>query len=290
MLIDAHTHVHFAAFKNDYQKAIARALDKNIWMITIGTQQETSRRAVEVANEYSQGVYACVGLHPTHTTKSFHDSEELGGGEAAIAFTSRGEVFDKDFYRPLAQDPKTVGIGECGLDYYRLGTGPLNAGGLSPLETKQKQATAFRAQIELAQELQKPLMIHCRASRGTDDAYEDILSILSEYSITVPLISHFYAGSLEMTNRMLEANFNFTFGGVVTFSSDYNDQIKLIPMERLMIETDAPYVAPVPYRGQRNEPSYVDEVAKHLAKIKNTTLDKVATKTVANTKQIFSLE
>ena len=280
-LIDAHTHVHFAAFKDDYKAAIKRALDKDIFMITVGTQQETSRRGVEVANEYERGVYACIGLHPTHTTKSFHDADELGGGEAAIAFTSKGELFDKDFYHPLAKNPKTVGIGECGLDYYRL-EGDTE-------ETKEKQAKAFRAQVELAGEVQKPLMIHCRPSKGTDDAYEDLLRILSEYDITVPLIAHFYAGSLVMTKRMLAKNFNFTFGGVITFSDDYNEQIKLIPMTRLMIETDAPYVAPVPYRGKRNEPSYVDEVAKRLAEIKNTTLDQVATETVANTKRIFSI-
>lgn len=280
-LIDAHTHVHFAAFKDDYQAAIKRALDKDIFMITVGTQLDTSIRAVEVANEFKSGVYATVGLHPAHTSQSFLDKNELGGGDDAKGFTTRAEVFDEKNYIDIAINPKTVAIGECGLDYYRLEG--------DAVTLKEKQAIAFRAQIELANKIQKPLMIHCRPSKNTDDAYEDILKIISEYEITVPLVSHFYAGSVEMTKRMLSANFNFTFGGVVTFTNDYNSQIEFIPLSRLMIETDAPYVAPVPYRGKRNEPSYVDAVARRIAEIKKTTLDMVASETVANTKRIFNL-
>ena len=119
-LFDAHTHVQFAAFEKDYKEVIQRALESRVGLINVGTQKDTSRRAVELANEYPAEVYAAVGLHPTHTEQSYHDSKELGGGESAKAFTSRGEEFDYEFYKKLALDKKVVAIGECGLDYFRL--------------------------------------------------------------------------------------------------------------------------------------------------------------------------
>lgn len=145
---DVHTHVQFSAFGEDWRKTIGRAIEKNIWLVNVGTQLNTSRRAVEIANEYSEGVYAAVGLHPIHTEQSHHDTKELGDTPEAKGFTSRGEEFDVSRYRSLAADKKVVAIGECGLDYYRLGE-----------ETREKQAEAFRAQIGLAREVDKPLMI-----------------------------------------------------------------------------------------------------------------------------------
>ncbi len=115
-LFDVHTHVNFAAFRGDYRDVIQRALDAGVWMVNVGTQRDTSARAVEIAREFPEGVYAAVGLHPIHTEKSRHDEEELGGD---TAFTSRGEEFDYEYYKKLAQDEKVVAIGECGLDYYR---------------------------------------------------------------------------------------------------------------------------------------------------------------------------
>ena len=119
-LFDSHTHAHFAAFEKDSKEVIERALASGVWMVNIGTQKDTSRRAVEVAHEYKEGVYAAVGIHPLHTSRSHHDTDELGGGEAAKAFTGRGEEFNHDYYLELARDTKTVAIGECGLDYYHV--------------------------------------------------------------------------------------------------------------------------------------------------------------------------
>ena len=228
-LFDCHTHVHFAAFEKDYREAIRRALDVGIKMITVGTQRDTSRRAVEVANEYPNGVYAAVGLHPVHTEKSYHDPKELGGG---AGFTSRGEEFDYEYYKKLAADSKVVAIGECGLDYYRL-----TADRGSQIA---KQKEVFIKQIELAKELNKPLMIHTRPSKSTDDAYEDILSIIHNSPFIIHKVSHFYAGSLAMAKKLIAAGFYFTFGGVITFARDYDETIKYIPLDRIMLETDAP--------------------------------------------------
>ncbi|MDP3762850.1 MAG: TatD family hydrolase, partial [bacterium] len=117
---DVHTHVQFAAFKEDSEAVIKRALENNVWLINVGTQKDTSRVAAELARNYPEGVYASVGLHPIHAEKSYHDSQELGDPSASSGFTSRGEEFDYDYYKKIASDPKVVAIGECGLDYYRL--------------------------------------------------------------------------------------------------------------------------------------------------------------------------
>lgn len=280
-LIDAHTHVHFAAFEKDYREAIQRALDIGVGMVIVGTQRDTSRRAVEVANEF-EGVWAAVGLHPTHTDKSYHDPKELGGDKG---FTSRGEEFDYEHYKSLAVNPKVIAIGECGLDYYHS-QGNQNA----KIKSQNLQKEIFLRHIELAQEVGKPLMIHCRPSKGTDDAYSDLFSLIHNPQFLIPKILHFYVGSLEMTKKFVEAGFYFTFGGVITFARDYDEVVKYIPLDRILLETDAPYVAPEPYRGKRNEPAYVIEVAKKLAELKRISYEKLAEQTLKNSLQIFGIK
>lgn len=281
-MFDCHCHAHFAAFEKDSKQVIDRALAAGISVINVGTQKDTSAKAVEVAQGYEKGVYATIGLHPVHTTKSYHDAQELGGGEAAKAFTSRGEEFDTAFYRKLADDPKVVALGECGLDYYRP-TG-------DPAAYKAKQRAVFFEHVMIAQKTNKALMIHCRPSAKTDDAYEDLLAALQEWQFPPQrCVLHFYVGSLKMTKKFLDAGFNFEFGGVITFARDYDEQIKMIPLDRILTETDAPYVAPEPYRGKRNEPIYVTEVVKKLAEIKGISFDEGAQATDQNARRIFRI-
>lgn len=281
-MFDCHSHVQFAAFEKDWKEVIDRTLVGGVSIINVGTQRDTSARAVEIANLYKSGVYATVGLHPVHTTKSYHDSNELGGGDAAKAFVSRGEEFDTAYYHKLASDPKVVGLGECGLDYFRP-TG-------DPVEYKARQRAVFIEHVAIAMKLNKTLMIHCRPSKGSDDAYEDLLGILTEWKFpTSQAVLHFYVGSAQMTKKFLDAGFNFEFGGVITFARDYDDQIKMIPLERILTETDAPYVAPEPYRGARNEPLHVKEVAKKLAEIKRVSYDEIARVTTENARRIFRI-
>ncbi len=279
MYFDAHTHVHFAAFKEDSKEVIRRALDAEVWLVTVGTQKDTSRKAVEVASEYDKGVYAAIGLHPVHTSKSFHDEEELGGGEAAKSFTSRGEVFDHGYYLNLAKNPKTVAIGECGLDYYRMeGDGK---------ELKEKQKQAFELQIELAKEVKKPLMIHCR------DAFSDVLDMLKALSAP-PSVAHQMVRTVNEAKKLLDLGYYFTFSGNITFKPKpdkpaFDEVIKYIPLDRILTETDAPYLAPAPYRGKRNEPAYVIEVVKKLAELKNLSQEDMAAQIFANAKRIFKI-
>jgi len=275
--IDIHSHLNFKAFDEDREAVIKRALDNNTWMINVGTQVDTSKKAVEIAHQYKEGVYAIIGLHPIHTDISYHDEEELG--EAGKEFTSRGEVFDKNIYLELLKDPKVVAIGECGLDYFHTEAGSI-----------EKQKKAFIEQIELANEINKPLVLHIRNNPKDKkiDAYVDVLEILKKYSKVKGNV-HFFAGSIENAKDFLNYGFTLSFTGVITFTHDYDEIIKNTPLNMIMSETDSPYVAPVPYRGKRNEPSYVKEVVKKIALIKNLTEEKVAETIMANAKRVFRI-
>lgn len=272
--IDIHSHLNFAAYDQDREEVIKRALDNNVWMINVGTQKDTSKSAVELAEKYEKGVYAIVGIHPIHTDKSFHDEKELGAGNKE--FTSRGEIVDENYYRELLNHPKVVGIGECGLDYYR-----------ATAESEKKQKEAFSAQIVLANEVDKPLMLHVR--NGSDrSAYREALEILkSEAKVSGNF--HFFAGNLEEAKEILDAGFNLSFTGVITFTRDYDEVIKYAPLDRIMSETDCPYVSPEPYRGKRNEPLFVQEVVKKIAEIRGADFEEVRAALVQNALDFFGL-
>ncbi|MDO8659266.1 MAG: TatD family hydrolase [Candidatus Parcubacteria bacterium] len=289
--IDIHSHVNFKIFDADRDVVIRRALDNDTWIINVGTQIDTSRQAVKIANQYPEGVYAIIGLHPVHTDASFHDEDELG--EGGKEFTSRGEIFDKELYRELLKDPKVIGIGECGLDYYHLDE-----------QSIEKQKKMFIEQIELANEFDKPLMLHIRnnekkihptptgvgapLNEGNLNAYTDSLELLKKYA-KVKGDVHFFAGNWEEAKAFLDFGFTLSFTGVITFTHDYDEVIKNTPLDMIMSETDAPYVSPVPYRGKRNEPMYVSEVTKKIAQIKNLPEEEVAKAIVANALRVFKI-
>jgi TatD DNase family protein len=277
--IDIHAHVNFKAFDQDRDAVIKRALDNDTWVINVGTQVDTSRSAIELAHKYPEGVYAVIGLHPIHTGASYHDKEELGPAFAKASdgqgkkegFFSRGEKFNKDTYRELLKDKKVVALGECGLDYYRLDK-----------ESIEKQKKAFIEQIELANEAGKPLMLHIR------EAYADALELLKKYA-KVKGVVHFFAGNQEEAKGFLDLGFMLSFTGVLTFTHNYDEVVKSTPLDMILADTDCPYVAPVPYRGKRNEPAYVKEIVKKIAEIKNLPEVEVAEAVVANARRIFRI-
>ncbi|MEK7140781.1 MAG: TatD family hydrolase, partial [Patescibacteria group bacterium] len=299
--IDIHSHVNFTAFDDDRDEVIRRALENDTWVINVGTQLDTSKSAIELAEKYKEGVYAIVGLHPIHTGASYHDEKELGEGgkestrivdfgdatksraESAspkftTGFTSRGETFNKKDYRELLKNPKVVGIGECGLDYYRLDA-----------DSIEKQKKNFTLQIELANEIGKPLMLHIR------QAYKDALEILKTHLKSKSLPAgrqgdvHFFAGTWEEAKGFLDLGFTLSFTGVITFTHDYDEVIKNTPLDMILSETDCPYVTPVPYRGKRNEPVYVREVVKRIAEIKGLPEDEVAEAIIGNARRVFNI-
>lgn len=273
-LFDAHTHLQFSAYDKDREEVVRRTIDAGVWVVNVGTQMDTSLSAVKLAEEH-EGFYAAVGLHPIHTHESFHDEKELGGGKG---FKSRSESVTEE-YKKLAEHKKVVAIGECGLDYFHL---PENEG-----EAKQRQKEEFVKQIRLAAEVNKPLMIHCR------DAFGDLITILGESKKYLRSertgITHFFTGSKEEAEKLLAMGFYFSFGGVVTITRDYDEVVSSLPIDRILLETDAPYVSPVAYRGKRNEPAYVKEAAKRIAEIRNLSEEEVSRLTVENAVRIFGL-
>ncbi|MFA6131657.1 MAG: TatD family hydrolase [Patescibacteria group bacterium] len=286
MLIDTHCHIHFNAYKEDMDEVIKRSLSENVFMITVGTQQDTSRRGVEVAEKYD-GVWATIGLHPSHTSKqSFEDDDEI----PTATIKTRSEEFDPAFYRELAKSKKVIAIGECGLDFYHL---PED---ISIDEVKEKQKTALRAQFDLADELNLPLVIHSR------NAHEEQVALLREYVEAGKLsrrgVVHCFSGTLDQANDYFNLGFLISFTGIVTFPpkksegelSNVQRVAKAVPLEKVLIETDAPYLAPPPYRGKRNEPRYVIEVARKLAELHGKSLEEVIEMTTRNAENFFKIK
>lgn len=276
--IDTHAHLNLSAFHDDVEAVAARCIAEEVSVINIGTKLSTSMRAVELALRYEH-MYAIVGLHPIQTVPGTHDEDEIGKG--GQPFVSRGEVFDYAAFRTLAQSPKVVGIGECGFDYWHC-----------PKETYEVQETAFLEQIKLANELDLPLMIHTRGPKPGEESptgrsvYEDVYEILKAHA-KVPFNVHFYAGTLEEAKRFFEIGGTISFTGVVTFAKAYEDIIKAVPLDKMHAETDCPFVAPIPYRGQRCEPQFVIEVYKKIAELKNVKVDVVRQQLIENANNLY---
>lgn len=252
-LFDAHCHLQFEQYDADRPEVLARMQAQEVGALVIGTDFAMSRRAVALAQQHDF-LWAAVGLHPTHQ-----------------------EEFDQDAYTALAQDPKVVAIGECGLDYFRNTVTP---------EDKEIQKERFLSQITLAKTLNKALIVHCR------NAHDDCLSLLQKTAIaqTVPVVMHFFTGSGELAQKYLDLGCYLSFPGPVTYTDMYDDSIRLCPMDKLLIETDAPFAAPVPHRGKRNEPVYVEHVAAKIATAKGLSVEEVAAHTVTNAQTVFGLQ
>jgi TatD DNase family protein len=253
-IVDTHTHVNLSAFDADREDVIARALSAGVFMVNVGTKRSTSEKAVEIARMHEH-CFATVGLHPVQTVPGLHDEDEVG--EGGKPFISKGEVFNYETMKSLAIDPRVIAIGECGLDYYH-----------TTEESEKAQREAFIAQIHLANELKKPLVLHIRNGKDTSkNAYQDVWEIVKSEAKVIGN-AHFFAGSIDDARRFLDSGFTVSFTGVVTFTSDYDEVVRFVPEDMIHAETDAPYVSPKPYRGQRNEPAYVVEVVKRLADIR----------------------
>ncbi len=278
--IDTHAHLNLSAFHDDVDAVAARCIAEEVSVINIGTKLSTSMRAVELALRYEH-MYAIVGLHPIQTVPGTHDEDEIG--EGGQPFVSRGEVFDYAAFRTLAQSPKVVGIGECGFDYWHC-----------PKETYEIQETAFLEQIKLANELNLPLMIHTRGPKPGEvgptgrSVYTDVYELLKQHA-KVPFNVHFYAGTLEEAKQFFEIGGTISFTGVITFAKAYEDIIKAVPLATIHAETDCPYVAPVPYRGQRCEPWMVKEIYKKIAVIRGEDEEAVREQLIRNTCQLYKL-
>lgn len=278
MMVDTHAHCHFNAYKNDMDEVIKRSLDKGTILNLVGTQSDMSKKAVEVAQKY-EGVYASVGLHPEHLFSKHVDEEET-------SFQSREENFDYEYYKKLAQNKKVIGIGECGLDLYRIPEG------MTAEQMLPKQKEIFLEHVRLAQELDLPLVVHCR------EAHRHLLEILkSDIAKGLHGTIHCYTSNWQNAEQYLALGFYIGFTGVITFpplkknpqaQEDLLEVIRRMPENRILLETDCPYLSPIPYRGKRGEPWMVEATATKIAKLRGMTLEEVLEVTTANAKRLFS--
>ena len=261
--VDAHCHVQFEDYAHDAGEVIARMREDGIGGIVVGVNCDSSKKAVALAEKHDN-LYASVGLHPNVV-----GSERL----------------DLDAFRTLAAHPKVVAIGECGLDYYR----PKEL----TEEVKRAQAEALRAQVDLAASLDKPLIIHSRPSKGAQDAYHDLIGILkekkAEHGAKVRGDIHFFVGGVAEAEAFFALDFTVSFTAVITFARDYDAVIRRAPLDRILSETDAPYLSPASRRHERNDPLAVEEVVAKLAEIRGEDLESVRRAVAANAARVFRL-
>ena len=265
-MIDIHSHIHDKAFDLDRDSVMSNLKRLGIKTITIGTDLVESKKAVAVAENYDN-VWCTIGVHP-------HDDE--------------GAVFDELDFEKLLECKKVIAIGECGLDYFYLER-ELAEGKLSDADAeKQRQKKLFIQQIEFAKKHNLPLMLHGRPSKNTYDAYVDMLEILNNYKGVVGNV-HFFVGDKEIARQFLDLGFTFSFGGVTTITSDYDEVIRSIPVENIHLETDSPYVAPKQYRGQRNSPEYLPIILKRISEIKKVSEEELVKILNQNAKRVFGV-
>jgi TatD DNase family protein len=237
MYFDIHSHLHDPVFDADRREVFLRMARENVGTITIGTDMSSSQKAAELA-EKEEGVWASVGIHPRDNPN---------------------EIFEVEALKNLAAREGVVAIGECGLDYF---------GSVDPKE-KKRQQDLFEEHIDLALNTDLPLMLHVR------DAYDDVLALLEHRAKRegerLRGNVHFFAGDTEVAKQFFDIGFSISFTGVITFTHDYDEVVAYAPKDMIMAETDAPYVAPAPFRGKRNEPLYVKEVYKKIAALRGET-------------------
>lgn len=267
-LVDTHCHVGFKAYADDADAVIKRAIEQNVTMVTVGTQKTTSKAAAALAEKY-EPLYASIGLHPTHSiAHGFNDTQELD-------FKPSQEVFDAAVYEAILQtSKKIVAIGETGLDYYRLPDERAQ-------EMKKLQWEATTAQFAFAKAHDLPVIVHCR------DAHNDMVSVIKEQGGRG--VIHCFTGTYEEAKRYVEMGWIISFSGIAAFANEVGEVAGKLPLESIVIETDAPYLTPPPFRGKRNEPLYVKFVAESIAKRRGIRIEELAEVTTMNAIKLFRL-
>lgn len=280
MIIDTHCHINFNDYKEDAEEVIKSSLRDGVWMILVGSEYKTSKRALDFANKYERGVYSAVGVHPVHL-----EEIRIKDKNGQYNFIARGEEFNYENYEKLAKFEKVVAIGEIGLDYYHIN---LN----EDPEVKKKQRKIFVQQLDLARNLNLPVIIHCR------QAHDDMLALLKEYREEYKNellkdrpwgVMHCFSGTEDLAWQYFSLGLIISFTGIITFSKQWDDLLRKIPSQNFMVETDSPYLSPEPFRGERNEPALVKYVVDRIAQIRNTSFDKISRITTENARHFFNI-
>lgn len=253
---DAHAHLQLPEFDADRSDVLSRMRESGTGAIMVGVDLETSKQAVKFA-ESQDFLWAAVGLHPNDNPS---------------------ERFDHDAFAELAAHPRVVAIGECGLDYYRSGDTDAE---------RAAQKARFAVQVRLASQVKKPLIIHCR------NAHEDMIATLEAakraHGDNLQIVMHFCTVSGEVAQRYIDLDCYLSFPGPITYTDMYDDSIRLAPAERILSETDSPFAAPVPYRGKRNEPTYVQHVVDKIAQVRGENVKMIKDQILQNAQRIFGI-
>ncbi|HAU07546.1 MAG: Sec-independent protein TatD [Candidatus Yanofskybacteria bacterium GW2011_GWF1_44_227] len=257
-IIDTHCHPQFPDYDNDREEMIKRNLVDGVFMIAIGADLKSSEGGIALAKKYPNQIWATIGAHP----------DEIG------------EDFAIEDYKKIISK-QVVAIGEVGLDYYR-----------TPEEDRRKrQKDIFLEFINLSHEAKLPLVIHSRNEKLGKSAHDDLADILkSNDGLTVDGVAHSFTGTVDEAKKYLDLGFYLGFNGIITFANQYDEVVRYAPMEQILLETDAPWLSPVPYRGQRNEPIRVIEVAKRVAELKNIELAEVVSICNQNARKLFGID
>jgi len=292
MFFDTHAHLNFAAFVRDRDRVIKKCLKEKVWLINVGTNFFTSQKAIEIAQNYREGVYAAVGLHPinldTGLIKQKFDSDEFEENKESPF----EKEFDYEKYKKLAlsnfqdenlggraQSKRVVAIGEIGLDYYWK---PKTKARLE--DFKLRQENLFLTELRLAKELDLPIIIHCRM------AHEDLLRILrkqfSIYDSKFRGVIHCFTGSWQEAEEYMKLGFLLGFNGII-FKLDLDKVVKKMPLDKMLVETDCPYLSPPRYNQERNDPLGVKFTARKISRIKKIPLQQVADQTTKNAQKLF---
>lgn len=250
-MIDTHSHINFEDYKNNFDNLIQDFKENDIEKVIIpGVEPSTFDEIISLSNKYEM-LYSAIGVHPSEY-QTYNNSVENN-------------------IRQLVKNNKVVAIGEIGLDYHY------------GADTKEEQKIIFKKQLELAQEMQIPVLIHDR------EAHEDSFNIISEYKLK-DVVFHCFSGDKNFAKKCIDREFYIAIGGVVTFKNakELKEAVKEIPIDRILLETDAPYLAPVPFRGKLNSPIYLKYIAKEIAELKNIDIEEVKLQTTINAKRIFN--
>lgn len=261
---DTHAHLGYPDFAEELPELMARAKAAGITkIVTVGTDLESSRRALKIAEAFPQ-VYAAVGWHPSDAPDAPEDW--------------RADL------RELARQPKVVAIGETGLDYYRLPSGRKGGTPAEDIPYKEKQARLFRQHLEVAAEMGLNCIIHQRG-----EAMQDTLAILEPFATKVRAVFHCFAGEPALAHRIVALGSLVSYTGILTFKNGQNvrDALAATPMGKFMLETDSPFLAPMPYRGKRCEPAYVKEISEAAAQLKNCSLQELSVATCRTAEEFF---
>lgn len=272
MIIDTHSHLNFKAYENDRDDVIKRTQKEGVICIDVGTKYETSKRAVELA-EKNENIYAAIGIHPIHIKT---DLMKLKTDNEEGAFQPLGEEFSKEKYLELSKSKKVVAVGEVGLDYYYK---PKTKSRLEKFKELQKQV--FLQQLDMAEELNLPVIVHCRM------AHEDVIQIL-KFKPKIKGVIHCFTGTAEQMRQYLKLGFYIGINGII-FKLNLDEIIKKCPLERILTETDCPYLTPSQENSKRNEPVFIKHVIKKIAELKGITFQEVVDATAKNAKTLFKI-